>query len=136
MRRSLGVVLFGAAGLLSAAVAWLALGRAAEPVVLRAIASAPLAGALLGMLAVDRITDREPKTALRVGAVVGLLLHPMTWLIFATWGHLSPVAESVGGSLLDAWSNALVWSIASVPHGAALTLPVCIGAAFIMRPRQ
>lgn len=134
MRREqfLGALLFGAGALTAALVAWAILGRHTEAVVLRALACATMAGILIGGLAPRWVRSHEPRDAARAGLLVGLLVHPATWLLFVLWGYLIPTSDkAVGGSLLQAAENVVLWTAASIPHGAALTLPISIGAAFI-----
>lgn len=130
-KKIIGAAMFGLCALGAAAVAWAVLGSKTDAVVLRAIASATFSGAVIGTVVSTKMLSSAPRSVARTGLLTGLLLHPTTWLVYVVWGVLVPTsAESVGGNVLVALENALLWTAASIPHGAALPIPACLAAAF------
>jgi hypothetical protein len=130
-KKIIGALMFGLGALGAAAIAWAVLGSKTDAVVLRAIASTTFSGAVIGTIVSTRLHTRAPRSVARTGLLTGLLLHPVTWFVYVIWGVLVPTsAEGVGGNVLVALENALLWTAASIPHGAALTIPVCLLAAF------
>lgn len=127
--KALAAALFGLAGLLSAAVAWLATGIDTHPIVLRAVATPGIAGVVLGLLCEGWL--RRGK-ALVSGAACGVLVHPVTWALFVVWANLDVWFRggTPRGNLLQGLSNALVWSVASVAYGFLLTVPAFVLAAW------
>ncbi len=136
--RLVAFVLFGMAGLLSAIVAWLAIGHDTHPIVMRAVVCPVIAGGLIGLLCVPGLLRGR---RLLCGALGGVLVHPMAWSIFVTWAWLSAWTggREPAGHILDGLSNALVWSVASLAYGFLLTIPTFVGAAWLwprLRPTQ
>ena len=126
--RALGAAIFGAAAGLTALGVWALLGRETGVLIWRAGACALAAGAVLGALAPDRLRRSGP---LVTGALVGLTVHPVTWMLFVLWARLE--AAEPAGTLFGDLSGALVWSAGSAAIGFVLTVPAAIAAAWVTR---
>lgn len=124
------------AALAAALVAWAALGSDDHPVVVRAVASAALAGAVVGLALAGPLVRRPAGRALvLIGAAGGVAMHPIAWTVFVLWTWTAAWVEGrvPAGSLLEGLFDVLVWSVPSASYGAVVTIPAMIGAAWATR---
>ncbi len=139
LTRALFAIALALAGLCAASLVWWVLGADSHPLVVRAVLSASLAGLILGFVAPLRWTVSAPT---RLTLLLGLGLHPAAWVVYVLWARWSPVAPTIDepGHVLQSLYSAIVWSTASIPFGAAVTLPAVafsvLGTRHVSRATQ
>jgi hypothetical protein len=131
-QRLITSLLYMTFGLIAALIAWLMLGRVFHPLVFRAIASCAIASAVIGLISLRWLVDATAKRAIMVGAIGGVLVHLVAWLIFVYWAW--PAAwldgRTPAGTLLGEFVGAMAWSLASVSYGFLITCPALAAAAW------
>jgi hypothetical protein len=126
----------GLAALFAATAAWLYLGAESKAIVYRAIVSAGIAGLFLGqstLYLASKIRFDGWKSAATTGIINGVLLHPLTWVVFVLWTRWAVLFEggAPAGTLFNDLYSALVWSLGSAMYGFLLTIPAMTVAAYL-----
>ena len=133
--RLLAALVFALAGLAAALVAWAALGSDDHPIVVRAVVSAPFAGAVVGLACIGPLLRRSgARSLVLIGAIAGVAFHPVVWTVFVVWSWTAAwIAGLPPGNLGEALLDVAVWCVPSIPFGAVLTVPAMIGAVYVSR---
>ena len=91
---------------------------------------AALAGAFVGLWVANRLSSREPRHIVGLGAAAGVLLHPVLWFIYICQRSIR--TELAIGEYFTAWLDVFGYSLASLPQGGAVTIPLSLAGAWLV----
>jgi len=115
-----------------ALILWFVFGSDTDALTLRAVASCSTAGAMLGLLSTRFFRGSSQKTAILSGVMGGLLIHPISWILFSagSWIYVQWTSGNAAGTLLESAIAGLLFSLGSLSFGFLLTCPAFVGAAW------
>ena len=127
--RALSIGIFAAVGLGAAAIIITIASDLSEEAAPMALRCAALSGAFIGIWMANRLQGRESKSVVRLGAIAGILVHPVMWFIYVNYRSIADGQSP--GEYFAAWTNIFTYTLASVPQGAAITLPLFLAGTWI-----
>ena len=98
-----------------------------------AVRCGALGGAFVGYWTANRLRSREPKHIVGLGAAAGVLLHPVMWFFFINYQSIQDQLPTL--EYLSEWTNVLNYSLASLPQGGAVTLPLSLAGVWLLARR-